>query len=289
MPWQFFIALYFLFSVSRELYARWFSQRSVLPPQVIAALSFMLGVLPFGVVAGLLGDERIFNWEPSNILLLLAAGSFVALFQVFSYSARKLINVTLYLTLNQIYIVIAAVLGWALLNEKLSTQHILGGLLLLAGAYLAIYSTRRNGKSKSLKGAVFAILGGLSLGTALVAEKGAINNMNMSAYFIVGWSLQTVGTMILAAPKAKTITRSSLGRFELIGVTVCGLATALAGFSYINALSRIDNVSLAALLTTFNLPLAAVASHFILGERDNSKLLLTGATVSFFGLLVTAI
>src|SRR5690606_15653194 len=136
------------------------------------------------------------------------------------YAATRRINITLSMTLHQIYVLVATILGWVLLGNSLSPQRILGGILLLSGAYLAIFSIRRNGKngtSAPLPGVIFALLGGLCLGVALVAEKQALDNMNMAAYFIVGWGVQTFGTVLLALPKVKTVTRKSFSRFELLG------------------------------------------------------------------------
>lgn len=294
MHWQILIVFYFVFSVSRELFIRWFVQRSKFAPQVVAAGGYLLGVVPAGLLIGFLGDERVFNWEAETLLLLAAVGTFIALFAAFSYAAKKLVNLTLALTLHQIYVIVAAVLGWLLLGETLSAQQVFGGFLLLTGAYMAIYSVRRNGRkpgalSTSIKGAILALFGGIFLGIGLVAEKASIDSMNASAYFIVGWGIQAIGTTLVAAPKLRQVKPGDFNRLEVAGMAMCGLLSATGGFLFISVLTRVDNIGFAVLLTTFNLPLAVIASHFILHERDNSKLLIAACAMSFAGLLITAV
>lgn len=68
-----------------------------------------------------------------------------------------------------------------------------------------------------------------------------------------------------------------------------GFFGAMGGFAYINMLNRVDNIGFIILLTTFQLPLSVIASHFILNEKDNGWLLGTAATVSFIGLLIVAL
>ncbi len=57
MPWQIYMVLYFVFSVTNTLFSRWFMQRNKLSSKLTSALSYGLGVLPVGIMIGLSGDE----------------------------------------------------------------------------------------------------------------------------------------------------------------------------------------------------------------------------------------
>ncbi|MDO8265425.1 MAG: EamA family transporter, partial [Candidatus Saccharibacteria bacterium] len=194
------MVLYFALSVTNTLFSRWFMQRNKLSSKLTSAMSYGLGVLPVGILIGISGNERIFSWHISTLLLLTIITLFIALFGWASFEAKRLISVTLFLTLFQIYVFVTVLLGWVFLGENLGIKQITGGVLLIIGAYLAIYSEKREKyHKKPLRGVVLATLSGIALGIVLVAEKSTLNSMNLSAYFIIGYGVQALGTIILAS------------------------------------------------------------------------------------------
>ncbi|MDQ2972928.1 MAG: DMT family transporter [bacterium] len=289
MPWQFFIGIYFIFAVGHSVFTRWYSQKSALSSKLIAALTFGLGVFPLGLLIGLLGDNRVINWDVNTIILLTIIGVFIAIFGWSSFASKRLVSVTTYLTLFQLYVVVVIVAGWLILGETLRGGQITGGLLLLTGAYLAIYSVKRKSQHKNtLKGSVLAGIAGLSLGVVIVAEKAALDKISLSAYFIIGYGVQAFSTLLLAAPEFNKQPPPKFTRFEVTGTIVCGILAGMSGYTYIMALTKVDNVSLVILLTTFQLPLSIIASHFILKEKDNGLLLIGASLISFIGLILLA-
>lgn len=189
----------------------------------------------------------------------------------------------------QLYVVVVAALGWILLGEGLTLSQTIGGVFLLLGSYIAIYSVRRKPGKSSKEGVILAALSGITLGIVIVAERAVLDKMSSAAYFIVGYGVQALGTAILATPDIIKTPARKFTRFELAGAAACGVLAALGGATYITALTKVGNVSLVILLTTFQMPLSVIASHYILKEKDNGALLLAACFVSFIGLLVTAL
>lgn len=195
-----------------------------MPAQATSALAFLLGSWPVGIVVGFLSSNRTYNWSVSSTVLLIVMGFFVAGFGALSFESKKFISVTNYSTLTQLYVLVAALLGWVILKESLDAKQLAGGALLLVGSYLAIYSVKqsRGVHSSSLKGSILAATAGVSLGIGLVAEKASLKNFSMGAYFIVGYGAQAIVATIVAAPNINGKLISSLSRFELIGSMVSG-------------------------------------------------------------------
>lgn len=291
MSWPVYLVSYYFFAVGHSVFSRWFAVRTKLSARLVSAVSYTLGVLPVGLAIGLLADKRVFVWNVATFSLLFVIGLFISVFGIAAYDSKKLITVTNYLTLSQLYVLVATLLGWALLGEKLTPKQVIGGIIMLVGCYLAIHSAKRKaGKDKhSLRGSVLAAISGIALGIVLVAEKAALGKFNAAAYFIVGYGVQALGTTVAALPEFRRKTVHQLNRFELTGAALTGFFAAMGGFTYISVLNKLNNIGFAILLTTFQMPLSIIVSHFWLKEKDNGWLLVLAATLSFIGLLVVAL
>lgn len=292
--WLIALGINLILFVASTLLRRRYAQSHTVPPSVSVALPYLVGVMPLSVIAGLLFPHDI-SWSAWTVWLLLSASFLVAMFIWLSFMAIKHLPAALNQTIFQVRVLITILLGWLFLGEKLSSLQMAGALLILASGILAVWAparAHRNGTSPHthlVKGVLLTLASAAFLGVGVVVEKAALQYMDIGAFFIYGFGLQTVWLTLLATQEyirkdPPHISAKLMRESALLGTVVAGI-----GISYFIALSQANNVSLIASLTAFVLPLTAVAAHFILKERDDSKLLWTAIALGVTGVIITAL
>lgn len=290
MSWQISLVLFFIVSVSHTLWARIYSQKTSLHPKVAPTLSYLIGVLPLGIIVSLVLSGIDITWDKTTVLLLIAEGSLIGLFNWLSFIAWKKVTVAQFQTVFQLYAITTALFGWIILNEKLSNPQIIGSLFLIVGAVIAANS----GDSKKQKfnftsGVTLTALSAVILGLGLVAEKAAIDRMSLSAYFIFGYGAQTLSLVIISIKQLTTLKISSISKYDLNGAFILGALSGLAGFFYLYALNKADNIGQVISASTFQLPLSVIAGYIILKEKDNIKRLSIASIIAFIGLIINTL
>lgn len=292
--WQLALAVNLLLFVASTLLRRRYAQSHSVPASVTLAISYFFGVMPLSIIAGLFLPHDI-TWSGWTVWLLLSASFLVAVFIWLSFLAIRYIPAALNQTIFQVRILITIGLGWLFLGEKLSPTQMVGALFVLASGLLAVWAparAHRKGTSTHqhlLRGILLTLASAVFLGTGVVIEKAALQYMDIGAFMIYGFGLQTLWLTLFALRdgflhRPIRLTRKIMQESVTLGVVVAGI-----GVSYFIALSKANNVSLIASLTAFVLPLTAVAAHYLLNERDDSKLLWAAILLGVLGVLITAL
>src|SRR6187402_1931086 len=119
MSWQVALALFYLTVIAQALLQRSYSQRSKLPESFPPAISYLIGVTPLGIIVGLFLSHHVI-WSWWLILLLAIEGIFIGLYNWLSFRAVKRLPLARFQTIYQSYEIVVILLGWMLLNERLS-------------------------------------------------------------------------------------------------------------------------------------------------------------------------
>lgn len=290
MTWQISMLLVFGFSIAQALWRRIYSQKSELPGRVPPALSYLLGVLPLGIIVGLGTGNVWVNWSIETVLILAAMASGIGVFTWLAFEASKQLGVTLFQTLFQLHAVTAIVFGWLLLSEGLNGRQVFGAILLIFGAVLAAQSYKTKEKTRFVGSAVFlGALASISLGIGIVAEKSALSHMSLGAYYIIGYAAQVLAVCLIASRELAKLKWGKVKRSDWWGSGLMGILSAMTGFFFIYALNTADNVSLVTVVGTFQMPLIAAAGYLFLKEREIGWKLASAVAVGFAGLILTAL
>jgi drug/metabolite transporter (DMT)-like permease len=289
MTWQLSITFFFIISSTQTLWSRVYAQKSKLPGRIPPALQYSLALLPFGLVYLLINGNFHVRWSLSTVLYLLLEGLFIGAFNWLAFMAYKRTSVTQFQTIFQLYAVVAAVLGWVALGESLTFLQLLGSSLLFAGALIAAHAHREKTSKFTLSRGVLLTAGAASaLGIGLVAEKAALGRMTLSAYFIFGYGMQAVASLVIASKELLHTKKALFTRHELLSCLGIGSLSAVGGFFYILSLSKTDNIALTTVVSTFQLPLTVLGGYFILRERDNAARMALACVIAFAGLVLCA-
>ncbi len=292
--WILALAINLTLFTAATLLKRQYAQSHTVPASVSMAVSYTIGFMPIGLAAGLLLAHNV-SWSWLTWWLLLGATLFLALFIWLSFLAMRYIPAALNQTLSQARIVIVIILGSLFLQESLTAAQFIGAALILAGGIVAIWAPAKAhraglGRHKHLmKGIILSVVSALFLGIGAILEKAVLRHMDIGAFFIYGFGLQTFWLIVFALKDTNGKIPAGLSKTIVRQSTIIGVLTAVFGISYFVALQGADNISLVQSLTALTLPMTAVAAHYFLKERDDAKLLWTAIIMSATGVVITAL
>lgn len=291
MAWQLAILISIVAGVATALIRRHYAQKSLLPSTFPPAISFVFGIAPLGIIAGLILPHHVI-WTGVIYLLFAILASSIALCNWLNFKSIKYLPVTQYQIISQTQVVMIIVLGWVLLNERLNLHQSLGALLLLAAAGLAILAPVKavlsihKGLHKSA--VIFDLLGSFFGAIALVTEKVILGHMDIGAYLIFGYSVQALGILVWATKDINNSTVKLITRREIQWFATLGMANGVTGVFYVIAVVRSNNVSLIASISPVTLPLIAFGAYLFLKEKENLRLLWAALGLGIIGLLLSA-
>ncbi len=293
MTWQIAIAISTIANVTTILIERRYAQKSQAPATFPSAVSYICGVIPIGLFAGLLIFPHEISWSWWVIFLAATLGCSMALANWLAFIVAGKLNVAALLVIRRIASVMVILLGWTILGETLTMPQFVGGGILLVAAVMAIFAPVKNtaGLYKKLprKYVLLAVLGALFLAIGLVTEKALLGHMQVGGIFLVSWLAQGTAMLLLATKDANKQTLRAFRSYEFKWSTLMGVANGIAGVFYVYAIFNSDNISLITAVGTIGLPLTVLGAYIFLKEREHSLLMWASLTVSFVGLLVMAL
>jgi len=276
--------------VSKALSQRRYLRHSELPSSVIAAMNFILGLLPLAIILGLLLPHHV-EWGIWVVVLLVIDGLAIGLYNKLSFRAIKRLPITHYQTLEQSFNVFVIFGGWVLLGEVLTFTQLIGATFIIGAAVLSAFAARSKVRAQTIQpGTVkLVIIAAIVLSIGLLAEKAALGHMDIGAYFIFGIGSQALFVTMIASRDFTKKVRKQITRSDIRNIAVVSVLSAFSGFLYLYTLNTANNISLIISLSSFVLPLTALASYWLLHERGNQKVLWGSIALGVIGICVTAL
>lgn len=290
MNWHISLLLFYVFSVSKALGQRRYLRKTGLPSSVVASMNYMLGLWPLAVVVGLLLPHHV-HWSWWVVFLLVFEGFAIGLYNKLSFRAIKRLPISHFQTLNQSFNIFVIFGGWILLSETLNVTQLIGVCFILAAAVLSAFAAKsRAGAHKVRPGTTrLVIIAAAILSMGLIAEKAALGHMDIGAYFIFGIGSQAIFATLIALKDVNNKVRSTISHSDIRNNVVVGMVSGIAGFLYLYTVNAANNISLIVSLNSFVLPLTALASYWLLHEREDQKRLWGSIALGTVGLIITAI
>ncbi|MEI6477629.1 MAG: EamA family transporter [bacterium] len=285
--WQLVLLAYFIVATASSLQRRVFAQKTKLHPTVASLLSQAAIIVPLGIIWALI--ER--DWFPNGInvgliLTMAAAGLFQSLYNILSLKCQKEVDATQFAIIANLYTPITIIGATIVLHEGLTAQQAVGMILLVLGAVIVSVKGFSKETLRFSPYTWIAFGASLVLGLALIAERGAIRGSSIGSYFVVGYGIQTLASLLFALPYIRK-SRPVDYRVETSGIFWLGLLRFGQFATFALASSLASNVSLISSVTTFKIVFIFIASYLLLKERDHAYRKMIGILFSIVGLLLT--
>lgn len=282
MLWFWLAAGSVFFFTSMYLLQRVLAVESKDPRAMAVAFNGIAALLALGIFF-LTGSYRNFALQGNVngwIFLLIACIGY-GLYERARFSFSKLLDASVFSTIENIGVVVAFVGASLLYSEPITPNKLIGTALILAALVLVSY--KRNAKA-SKKGVMIAVLASIALGIGWALDKQGTIYFTADTYNILIW---IVPLPIIIFPSIKfsavlhEIRKSSWRIFLLSGFNVVGYLMQLKAMTMAEATRVIPIVQTATLFTVF-------AGIFLLNERkDIPKKIVAGflAVVGVFFLV----
>lgn len=290
MNWHVSLLFFYVFSVAKSLGQRRYLRKTGLPSSVVASMNYVLGLWPLGVVVGLMLPHHV-QWSWWLVFLLVVEGLAIGFYNKLSFRAIKRLPIAHFQTLNQSFNIFVILGGWLLLGEVLNTTQLIGVAFIIAAAVLSAFAARK----KTAKHAVhpgttrLVIISAVILSVGLIAEKAALGHMDIGAYYILGIGSQALFVTLIALKDMNRKLWAAVTHSDIRNNVVVGALSGLAGFCYLYTVNAANNISLIVSLNSFVLPLTALASYWLLHEREDQKRLWGSIVLGVIGICIAAL
>lgn len=208
------------------------------------------------------------------ICAVAGAGVWVA-----QYTAQHHIDAGVTSMVMNICTPVSIAIATLFLQEALTSQQMLGTLLLLI-AIVLISKKHHLGHLRFDRYFMMMVASGVMMGVVLSAERGLMKTTGVSAGVLISWWAQCLGLGVatLFSKKRTNYTPSEV-------LTTGGLR-ALQSLSWVILLAIVGNLSVVSSVTTFRVVVIFVAAALLLGEREDLSRKIFGSLVAVAGLLL---
>lgn len=241
--------------------------------QVMAVLCVLGLLIPFFTPLHFSSDHV------QVVVLTFICAVFGAAYFVCNYVAQKHVEAGVTSLVSNIYTPFAIIGATLFLGESLTSQQILGTVLLLVGIVI-VSKKHRTGTFKFDRYFVLMAASGLMLGVLLVAERALQIETGLAAATLLSWWSQFIALGILVL-----ITKSkSHYSYKDIGIT--GTLRFFQALSWVVLVFTVGNLSVVSSITTFKVVLMFVLGAVFLHEREDLPRKVFGSIIALAGLLL---
>jgi drug/metabolite transporter (DMT)-like permease len=285
MSWQVAILVHQLLETAYALLYRRYAREHSGDYLTANAAMYLLTVVPFGLIWSASQGGPHLDFSVSVWGLLFLAGVLFATSNGLAFMANARIEASRFAVMNSISPIVTIVASTAILSEGLRLRQVLGALVIILAALVAILTQRRDTAFRLDVHIGLAFASAVFLGLAVTDEKFILGQMSLAGYVVFGWGLQAIFMLVLMRGSLSPLFLIVRSR-RLRSILVLGLLRAIAGFAFLNALIGSGNASLVAAVVSLQAVLVTLGGYLFLGERDRALSKLAAAAAAAVGVLL---
>lgn len=287
MHWQILATSYLVLGTAAYLLRRNLAQNLTRHNGLINGFFFLVILYPLGLIIAAFSSPNLhIGWL--NFAFLMTGSLLFPAVNILAFNANKHIDAGLYTIINNITPIITIVVAALLLNEHLTTEQLIGAVIIISSAFLATLPRLRKNGEHSSSGVLLAIASVSILGVAIVFERWMLGRVDFGAYLVYGWGAQALWMAIYAWPDRKSLHILKVGK-NFRPILGYGLANAFKGVCFVGALKLSGSASLVSAFTSFLAVTVVISAYFILKERDHLWLKVGSAALGTAGLLILSV
>lgn len=288
MPWQLLMLFQNLLSASFALLSRKINNKIKGAHFQVIALVFSV-IIVFGLIFALPRDGFQPRYLFDNIELFIFAGVCFGLTNIASYKVFHYLDAGVATILSTLNTLAAVIVATILIQEGLTLKQAIGAFILMLGIWLIMsIHLRKNEKNRWIVGLTLSVVAAFFFGLATTTEKYLLNIMPLPVYILFGWGFQWLAVMTLSLVN-KSKWRNLIKNPVLKSVLLAGFVRALAGFMFILALIKSDNVSIIAVLSGVKAIFVVILADLILNERKHLVKKIESALLVTVGIVIMLI
>jgi uncharacterized membrane protein len=241
--------------------------------QLIAGLSILMlaPLLPFD-----LPDN------PKTYLLLIVASVFYALNDRMQTTARKNLQVSLYVILDRLSAIFLIIFGFTIFRNPFVIEKVVGASLILLGNFIILY---KRGKIELNRYVILSILATLTFAIAVSIDIGISKNFNLPFYIML--TLVIPAFMISIAEKISlNEILSQYSSKDRKYYLITGVSWGLLIFFLLGAY-QFGQVTVVAPLAATSVLINVLVAYVFLKEQDHKIKKITAALVTILGAYLT--
>lgn len=214
---------------------------------------------------------------------LMVMTFFYSLGNIYTFKAFKIADaseVSVIFASSSVWAVISAII---LLGERLTTQNILGIILIVLGVVSINYT---KSKWQFNKGHLFGLLGAMLFGIAFTNDAYIINRyQSISSYMVLAFTLPGILTLFLKPASIRRI--PSYLSLNILGkMFLCTSVYALSALTIFTAYKQGGPASIISPLQQLNIVLTVILGYIFLRERDKLPNKIIGTLLAFAGAIL---
>lgn len=222
--------------------------------------------------------------DPKIYLLLIAASVFYALNDRMQTTARKNLQVSLYVILDRLSAIFLIVFGFTIFKNPFVIEKVIGAGFILLGNFVVLY---KRGKFELNKYVVLAILATLTFAIAVSIDIGISKNFNLPFYIML--TLVIPATMISLvekiSPKEILSQYSDKDRKHYL---ITGFSWGLLIFFLLRAY-QFGQVTVIASLAATSVLINVLVAYIFLKEQDHKLKKIIAALATILGVYLTVL
>ncbi|KKS40797.1 MAG: hypothetical protein UV61_C0018G0015 [Candidatus Gottesmanbacteria bacterium GW2011_GWB1_43_11] len=222
--------------------------------------------------------------DPKIYLLLIAASIFYALNDRMQTTARKNLQVSLYVILDRLSAIFLIVFGFTIFKNPFVIEKVIGAALILLGNFVVLY---KRGKFELNKYVILSILATLTFSIAVSIDIGISKNFNLPFYIMLTLVIPAIMISLVEKINPKEIL-SQYSPIDKKYYLITGFSWGLLIFFLLRAY-QFGQVTVVASLAATSVLINVLVAYIFLKEQDHKLKKIIAALVTILGVYLTVL
>ena len=222
--------------------------------------------------------------DPKIYLLLIAASIFYALNDRMQTTARKNLQLSLYVIFDRLSAIFLIVFGFTIFKNPFVIEKVIGAALILLGNFVVLY---KRGKFELNKYVILSILATLTFSIAVSIDIGISKNFNLPFYIMLTLVIPAIMISLVEKINPKEIL-SQYSPIDKKYYLITGFSWGLLIFFLLRAY-QFGQVTVVASLAATSVLINVLVAYIFLKEQDHKLKKIIAALVTILGVYLTVL
>lgn len=288
MTWQFLLTCFLILGTAVGLLQRQLGKTIPQYNRLVNGVFFVGIHYPLALLTVLffIGFNANIGWD--NIIILFIVSIIFPLTEILAYRASKNVDAGLFGIINNLGPVITIILAALLLSQDLTSQQLVGAVIIFISAFLVSITTYSHSVKSTKIGIMIALLSVSFWGSGTVFESWMLKRIGMGSLLVYGLGFQTFWMAVFAWPQRRHL-GAVINRKYGLKVLAISFAKSIKGIAFVAALLISKSAAIVGAFTGFLPVMIVVSAYFFLREKYHLKIKILAAIAGLIGLAILSL